>query len=73
MIIEERLLEAETALHSLMTGRAIVSVTDENGESVSYTRAKVSDLQTYVRALKISLMGGPRRVTKIHFNMTKGL
>lgn len=68
-----RLLEAETALHALMTGRAVVTITDENGESVTYTRAKTSDLQVYIRDLQTLVAGGRRRITKIHFTTSKGL
>lgn len=67
-----RLIEAEAALHALMTGRAVVTVTDQNGESVAYTRAKTSDLQAYIRDLQILVAGGRRRVTKIHFIPSKG-
>lgn len=54
---ETRLLEAEKAYHALMTGRGVVSVTDENGENVSYTRAKASDLKAYIRELKAAIAG----------------
>lgn len=59
--LEARLAEAETAHHKLMTGQSAATVSTE-GESVSYTRARIADLERYITSLKQRL-GRTRRVT----------
>lgn len=44
--------EAETALHTLMTGRQAVSVSDGEGHAMTYSAATRSDLQAYIANLK---------------------
>jgi len=51
-----RLAQAREALHSLLTGQAVVSVSVE-GESVSYAQADQGKLQAYVSQLE-SVCGG---------------
>jgi len=66
MTAAERLVEAEAALHSILTGRGIQRVQDSNGESVTYTTANVSRLRAYISDLKAEIAGttpmsGPMR------------
>ena len=48
---EQKLLEAETALHNLSTGRSVVSVA-KDGKTVTYSAANRGDLERYINALK---------------------
>lgn len=57
LTLAQRLAEAEAAYHSLMTGRAVVSVTDQSGEQISYSRASASSLKAYIADLKTQLSG----------------
>ncbi|AOR76580.1 gpW family head-tail joining protein [Novosphingobium resinovorum] len=50
--LAERLVEAETAYHSLMTGTLARVYVDQNGERVEYVAANASKLQGYIRDLK---------------------
>lgn len=43
-----RLTEAETALHKLMTGSAVVELTSPDGTRVRYQEADLQKLQSYV-------------------------
>ena len=49
-----RLNEAESALHSLLTGTKAVKV-KKDGREVEYTQATVSQLRTYIETLKRQL------------------
>ena len=49
---QERLTEAQQALHDLLSGQAVAQVTDQNGESVRYVRANVQSLLTYIEDLQ---------------------
>jgi len=62
LVLKSRLLEAETAYHDIMTGKAVRKWVDQNGESVEYSRANVSQLSSYIEALKaeIALLEGAR-------------
>jgi hypothetical protein len=66
LTLQERLDEAETALHELLTGRAVVEVRDMDGSSIRYTRAQVPALRRYIDELKAQLTpstnGGPMRL-----------
>lgn len=59
MTAAERLVEAEGALHALLTGQAVAEVRDQNGESVRYSQANVSRLRAYIAQLKTEVAGGP--------------
>jgi hypothetical protein len=48
----EKLVEAESAYHSLMIGASARVVVDQNGERVEYTAANASRLQAYITSLK---------------------
>jgi hypothetical protein len=54
---EQRLKEAETAYHALLTGRSLRVFVDQNGERVEYTAAKRGDLYNYIQQLKTALLG----------------
>lgn len=63
--IADRLAEAESAYHDLQVGKAVVEVTDQNGEKVVFSRANVGRLQQYIDSLKAQLSSnrtGPMRV-----------
>jgi hypothetical protein len=65
--LTERLVEAESAYHDLMTGRSARVIVDSNGERVEYTPASAPRLFTYITELKrqLGLVGqglGPMRV-----------
>ena len=47
----QRLQQADQAYHDLMLGAKVRSITDENGESLSYTQANADALLTYIRQL----------------------
>lgn len=66
MTTAERLAEAEAAYHALMTGQAVVEVTDQSGERVRFTTANASRLSIYIAKLKAEIAGsiqsrGPMR------------
>jgi hypothetical protein len=46
------LAEAESAYHALMTGQALVEITDQNGDRVKFAQARKSDLYTYIQNLR---------------------
>lgn len=50
--LAQRLAEAEVAYHALLTGKAVVEVRDQNGESVVYQQANRAALAAYVTDLK---------------------
>lgn len=70
--LAQRLVEAEAAYHSLMTGRSAVTVTDQSGESITYGRARASDLAGYVASLKQQIDGRPS-IKTIRFKTSKGI
>lgn len=45
------LLEAQLALHQLLTGRKVASASSE-GKSVSYSQAQIPDLRAYIADLQ---------------------
>lgn len=50
----QKLDEARTALHKLLTGQKTVSVRYE-GRSVEYSRSDIAELRTYIRELEREL------------------
>jgi len=61
-----RLEQARTALHQLMTGQQMVSLTDPTGRRVEFSRANRADLEEYIRSLEAAQLGarrGPLGVT----------
>jgi len=52
---EQRLIEAENALHALITGELIASVTVPGGRTNQYTPANIGELRKYIAELKREL------------------
>lgn len=50
--LAQRLVQAEDAYHSLMTGRQAIVVVDQNGERVEFSRASGPQLAAYIQSLK---------------------
>lgn len=50
--LAERLVEAETAYHNVMTGGAVTKIRDQNGEEISYSQINPSRLLAYIATLK---------------------
>lgn len=53
----QRLVEAEAALHAILTGRGVQRIQDSNNESVTYTTANVGRLRAYIAELKAEIAG----------------
>lgn len=67
IVTEQMLIDAQTALHALLTGSAVAEFRDQNGETVKYSKANKSDLMAYIEWLKgqlgmTVLPSGPMRV-----------
>lgn len=58
-VLTERLLEAEIALHKLLTGKSTVSLSHGdsagNNRSYQYSQASIEQLRTYIIELKSQL------------------
>lgn len=52
---QQKLDEAEAALHKLMIGRSARVIVDQNGERVEYSAANRARLQAYIDQLKTEL------------------
>lgn len=59
---ENRLIEAQTAYHDLATGQAVAAFTDQNGERVSYAKADMGKLSSYIADM-VALLGSGVAVT----------
>lgn len=63
-LLVDKITEAESAYHELMTGRAARIVIDQNGERVEFVAANRAALYTYIQQLKAllptSLLASPR-------------
>jgi hypothetical protein len=55
---EQKLKQAETAYHRLMTGTSVRVYVDQNGERMEYTAMNKGDLFVYIQQLR-SEVGGP--------------
>lgn len=55
-----RLAEAQAALHQLMTGKQLVSVTDPTGRRLEFSAASSKDLEKYIQTL-LAAEAGARR------------
>ena len=58
--IDERISEAEDALHELVLGRRAATIS-RNGKAVTYTQTNRVDLEQYIAKLKLSKTGARRR------------
>ncbi len=59
LTVQERLEEAQTAYHRLMTGTSAREVVDMNGERVTFTAVNKDALYNYIRTLEASLPTAP--------------
>ncbi|MEN5297727.1 gpW family head-tail joining protein [Brucella sp. TWI559] len=59
-IIQQRLTEAQNALHKLLTGAATVQLSYQ-GESITYTTADEGRLRSYIKQLEAQLGIAPAR------------
>ncbi|MBB5985923.1 gpW family head-tail joining protein [Sphingobium lignivorans] len=50
--LQERLTEAQDALHDLVIGKAVVRCRDADGSEVTYTQATRSSLMAYIAKLE---------------------
>lgn len=57
--VDERISEAEDALHELVLGRRTATIS-RNGKSVTYTQTNRVDLERYIAQLKLSKSGARR-------------
>lgn len=55
MTTTEKLNDAETQYHLLLTGQKARVYVDQNGERVEYTSTTVSRLLQYINSLKVEL------------------
>lgn len=64
--LEQRLEQAEDALHQLLTGESVRVFVDQNGERIEYAAGNAVRLQSYIQNLKIQLgklkIAGPMSV-----------
>lgn len=54
-VLEARLSEAETALHTALIGGHARVVVDSNGERVEFTATNTAKLRAYIEELKLAL------------------
>ena len=70
-ILQQRLTEAQTALHNLLTGQMGESYSFNaglGGKSVTYSRADLPQLRTYIAELRIALgLPSGRRAMRFKF------
>lgn len=59
MTLQEKLDQAESAYHQLMTGQKAVVFVDQNGERIEYNRVSAGRLQQYINDLKSQIYGTP--------------
>lgn len=70
--IEARLLEAEIALHQLLIGKSVVSLSRGdsagNNRTYQYSQANISQLKAYIVELKakLGMSTGRRRPARVH-------
>ncbi len=59
-VLLQRLSEAETALHKLVTGQQTVKL-EYDGKSVTYSQASMGDLRAYISELQVKTGQKSRR------------
>lgn len=57
-VTAEMVAEAEKAYHDLVLGKAVVELTDQNGEKVRFAQAKRGDLYLYIQQLRSQYVSG---------------
>ena len=64
LVLRQRLLDAETALHQLLTGTLEVSVSVGGYGATTYSQTNIAQLRAYIAQLKSEIAkheGRPRR------------
>lgn len=51
-VLRARLAEAEQAYHAVQMGGQVVTVVDQNGERIEYSKANPRQLQVYIASLE---------------------
>lgn len=64
---QELLDQANDAYHRLMTGAAVVEVTDQNGERVRYQPSNAYRLAAYINTLERKLATEPQGPMQVIF------
>lgn len=64
MTIDERIAEAETALHQLSIGKRVAKIT-RDGKAVEFTPANRADLERYLGGLKRDKTSRRRRPMRV--------
>jgi len=67
MTPQERLTEAEAALHYLLIGNSVAEVTDQNGEKIRYRAVDIAKLREYIQMLKAEIAGTPAATGPMRF------
>lgn len=65
--LEQKLQEAEDALHALLLGQQARVITDQNGERVEFNAANRSALIAYIARLKHEIAGTSPSPVKVWF------
>lgn len=55
MTLQQMLDDAKDKLHRLLTGTLVVSITDQNGEKLTFNSANAAQLRTYIQDLEAQL------------------
>lgn len=61
MTLDEKIAEAEAAMHDLATGKQVRVVVDQSGERIEFTVSNASRLKGYIEDLKSQKAGSVRR------------
>ena len=61
MTLDEKIAEAEAAMHDLATGKQVRVVVDQSGERIEFTASSAARLRGYVEDLKAQKAGSTRR------------
>lgn len=64
MTPQQKLEEAETALHELSLGKRVVEI-GRGGKTLKFTAASMSDLRRYINELKQQISGTQRRPMRV--------
>lgn len=68
----QKLVEAEQARHEILTGQSVSRFIDQNGESVQYNKANLSQLEEYIAELKAEIAGTPSLAYRAPMRFTFG-
>ncbi|QFS86614.1 MULTISPECIES: gpW family head-tail joining protein [Marinobacter] len=65
--VADRLAEAESEYHALITGNKPRVVVDQNGERVEFTAANAGRLRQYIESLRAQLSSTTRGPMRVYF------